>query len=134
MSKKDMDFLKLQKLWYGKLKKSGFIDIEERGILKDYPGSRLLRDYCRKKGNFYDTSRLEEKQNYFRFASQLLWTHSFRSSFEKRIFLLHSEGFSLREISKVIKRKMSPDTIRLLLKPLRQKVYSLMLEESHDEE
>lgn len=92
MSQGDRDFEELKTYWYQKLKESGFEDIETPyGCFKDSPERRLRRDYT--------PDRFQEKQEYYRLASQLLFDHSFRSSFDKKVWGLHTEGFSLREIA-----------------------------------
>lgn len=88
----------MQHLWYKKLKDTGFIDAETPdGHLKDYPALRLHRDYGEHLFN--------DKQDYFRVASEFYWQHSFQSQLERNIWKLHCIGFSLREIAFALRTK-----------------------------
>ena len=91
MARGDGDFQQLKAYWYQKLKDAGFKDAESpRGHLKDWPAQRLKRDYTPEK--------FEEKQNYYRYAAQFLFEHDFPSPHERKVWELHSQGYSLREI------------------------------------
>jgi hypothetical protein len=122
MSPEGDDFIQLQRQWYAKLKRSGFVDAEsDRGILKDWPGKRLMRDYT--------PQRFKEKQEYYRFASQLIWEHKFQNKLEQNIWYLHCDGYSLREISEELrtpKNKLNFCKVRIILAPLRRLVYKMV--------
>jgi hypothetical protein len=124
MSEED-EFIKLQTLWYEKLKQSGFQDLEtSRGFLKDWPSQRLRRDYT--------PERFQEKLNYYRFASQLLWEFKFKTKLEKKIWELHTEGKSMREISfqvRTHKNKMNHNKVRKVINKLSPFVYAMIINE-----
>lgn len=127
MSQKDDDFIKLKELWYRKLKESGFKDIERsNGRLK-----AKAEDLCLLK-RYYNEETFKEKQNYYFQASQFYWDYKFESKLQKEIWRLHSEGFSLRQISRRIRtsqNKMSKDKIKNILGPLKKIVYSRIMNE-----
>ena len=124
MSQKDDDLIELRKYWYDKLKKNGFKDIETiHGTIKDWPAARLRRDYT--------PERFKEKQTYYQIASQVTWEYCFESPLEKQIWELHSDGYSLRDISKKIRtdqNKMNKDKIKKIIGKISQIVYSRMLD------
>ncbi len=96
------DFKALDTEWRKKLKDSGFEDIERPdGNLKDGASSSNF-----KKRPEYDQSKAE----YYRLAGQFLheWPSPFRTSksgtgeWKKRIWELHANGKSIREIIKIV--------------------------------
>lgn len=96
---------KLQKLWYKKLAKSGFKDVEvtpARGepTLERY-GSYLLRQWNQ------TSSQLEARQRYFELARQFYWDHTFETSKEKEIWKMHSEGLTGTDIANKFKTSKS---------------------------
>lgn len=90
--RKDPDFEQLQAYWYQKLKELGFEDAENRkGYLKDYPQKRLAREYTQE--------TFEEKQNYYRLASQYFHDGYFFDAHEKKVWELHVLGLPNRDIA-----------------------------------
>lgn len=88
------DLKALQKIWYEKLKKSGFVDIEDTNSSKQYLKSwHSIYFHCR-----YTPQSFEEKQEYYRRAGIFLHDHKFDSRLEKAIWSLHSEGMSIQKI------------------------------------
>lgn len=90
----DQAYKALRDEWYAKLKQSGFDDIEDvnspREMLKQWHSIW-----------FHTTSdplHFKCKHRYFRMAEQFLNNFRFRSHIEKKIWSLHVEGLSLREI------------------------------------
>lgn len=99
------EFLSLQKVWYNKLKGSGFQDIErmhpQLGSLTSHKVSMYItQDYISK--CFMKDPSVEE---YYRLARHYLTHGSFSSSLDKRIFELFSEGHTGREIIKIVNRE-----------------------------
>lgn len=119
------DFIQLKQFWYQKLKESGFKDIETfHGYIKDWPSQRIQRDFT--------IDKIQEKQSYFRMASQLYWEHSFESALEKKIWELHCEGLSYREIAEALrthKNKLNKDNIQIVITKLAKLVHSLVMNE-----
>lgn len=94
----DSAFKKLKAEWYRKLEKSGFEDAENRLGLKKYHSFGWLvmpeRDVKR-----------ELATEYFRRAAQFAHSHKFDSETEKRIWQLHSEGTTFRDIIKLLRKE-----------------------------
>ena len=90
------EFKKLQDKWYAKLKKQGFEDKENaRGELKVY--DRYLYG-TRTEEN--DDTWTSAKSEYYRLAEHFLNEFKFKDSTEKFIWSRHSEGDSVRTITK----------------------------------
>ncbi len=89
-------FKALNAEWEAKLKDSGFEDIErDENNLKEYASSDF------KKRPEYDQS----KEEYYRLAGQFFHDYSFRGpnrEWKKRVWGLHAEGKSIREIIKIL--------------------------------
>ena len=99
------EFIQLQKIWYNKLKNSGFQDIErmhpQLGSLTSHKVSMYVtQDYIAK--CFLKDPSVEE---YFRLARHYLAHGSFSSSLDKRIFELFSNGHTGRDIIKIIRQE-----------------------------
>lgn len=88
-------FKQLQKIWYQKLKDSGFNDAEdttnEDGYMLVWHSSYF---YSR-----YTPETYKEKQDYYRLASSFTSLYEFISQQERDIWNLHAEGQSLRTIA-----------------------------------
>lgn len=113
MNKKQLKAL--QTKWYAKLKRDGFEDIEQtsddKGYLKQYDNSYYMARYT--------PLEFGNKQEYYIKAQHFLVEHAFETEQEKQIWKLHSEGFSLREIAKIIK-KFKKDKVAAILTRLKE--------------
>lgn len=90
MDKKELSRLKA--IWYQKLKSKGFTDLEDKnGNLKSYHSSRFLYQ------NQFPT--FQAKQRYYQLAGQMLYRHKFESIRDRRIWDLHSQGWTQEEIA-----------------------------------
>lgn len=90
------EFKALKSKWYGKLKKSGFKDAEtDEEHLQDW--SRTLFS----KRPEYDQS----KEEYYRLAGHFLHEHTFQTETDRKIWDLHQNGVSIRNIVKLLKKK-----------------------------
>lgn len=89
------EFKDLQAKWYKKLANTGFADIEQPdGNLKNWALS-LIR---------HDETTENAKQDYYRLAGQLLHSsYPFQSNTERKIWEMHAEGLSIRDIAKKLK-------------------------------
>jgi hypothetical protein len=100
VTKKDSEFIKLQKRWYAKLKKEGFDDIEwtdhKTGYGQDSPHLKRSTSYIASK---YSVGT----ENYYRLFRNFVSHATFTSKIDQTIAELHSEGFSYREILKQIR-------------------------------
>lgn len=91
------DFKRLQDSWYGKLAEQGFEDIEHTNI----PSSAC------KRWSFKIASKYNpETEAYFRKACEFLNYYNFEKILDREIWILHAEGFSLRQITKKLNSKV----------------------------
>lgn len=102
MEPNSKDFKKLQKLWYEKIEKKGFNDIEYTDSNGD--GHLRFSDSCYFHDNYNEITS-EAKEEYYRLAGQFLNEHEFSSKLEKMIWELHAEGVSLRNITLMLKKR-----------------------------
>jgi len=95
---KTKQFEELKKKWYKKLEKTGFEDIEQAdGRLVGKHGEWF---------KYYHNPTLDlAKQDYFRHAGYFLYEHKFANDFERRIWELHVEGISIRNIAKILSKR-----------------------------
>lgn len=97
---KKAEFLKLKDLWYKKLEKSGFVDIErDEQTLK-----RPLTSVFGKQRKAKNIIRWRAKQDYFYMAEHFLNNFKFKNKFEENVWMYHANGLSLRNITKVLNK------------------------------
>lgn len=94
MTKKE--YLQLQKIWYKKLKTTGFDDIETTnadGTMSDYtknaPGVN---------GRRHTQDRMDTELHYYTNASKWFWVKEWTNPVEKKVWELHSQGTPYRKI------------------------------------
>lgn len=86
-------FKQLQKIWYKKLKDSGFEDIEkENGELKDFHSFKFQRTHS--------PVSFELNARYYELASQLTHEYPFKSRRDKQVWVRHANGETLEQIAK----------------------------------
>lgn len=113
------DFKKLQAVWEKKLEQSGFEDIEQAdGNLKTWHSEW----YKYRSGLEVDMGREE----YYRHAGYFLYEYQFKNEMERRIWELHAEGLSIRNIVIALKPRYKKTVykrkVHEILKPLVKKV------------
>ncbi len=84
-----VNFAKLQKLWYKKLKDEGFADIEHASGALDRPLTKHRREPI----------EIEVIQYYYYMASTFLVEYKFENEIDKIVWTYHCEGLSVRNIS-----------------------------------
>jgi hypothetical protein len=89
-------------LWNEKLTLTGHKEIEDFRL----PNPPLKRNEAAKFRNI-DPDVFLAKQSYFQQAQRLTDTYAFKNSTHKRIWELHSRGYTLREISAYFKKRNS---------------------------
>lgn len=98
---KSKDFKKLQSEYYGKLKESGFEDIEEidspRELLKSWHDSYFTARH--------DAEEFSEVAQYYNAADSILNNYDFESPIDKAIWEKHSVGLSIRKIANELEVK-----------------------------
>ncbi len=95
-------FKSLQRSWYEKLSQSGFNDIEN----SKYEVSQLKDWHCVYFQIRHTPESFEAKQEYYRLATAFFNTHDFQSEQDKQIWLLHADGYSIREIAAMIQKSV----------------------------
>ncbi len=97
MNPKSKEYKALQATWDAKLKKSGFVDIEQRdGNLKRWDGDKIPRRLSNLK--------FQVQAEFYRSAGMFLHEHTFVTSSEKNVWALFAEGLTVRDISKKLKK------------------------------
>lgn len=111
---------KLKALWERKLLKSGLVSVERpNGTLINFDSHRL-------RNMNPDSATLEARQRYYELARQFFNDHYFDTAIEKEVWRLHSEGFTIKEIVKKVRRmswsSVQRTTKRLAILMLSQRV------------
>lgn len=89
------EFSKLQKEWARKLKESEFQDLEPNEGCR-LPGEiNVKREAVR-------PLRIQSTVEYYCQASKFLWDFKFKTKKERTIWLYYSEGYTYREIARLI--------------------------------
>lgn len=125
---------KLKTLWYKKLKRSGFEDIENKhGDFKVTSYTRIAAS--KNNGVDYETLKVKRSaaEEYYRMAGMFLHDHTFEFSRERRIWSMHCEGVGVRDIS----RKLRVSKIimgRSMISQVLKKLKTLMLARYRNQE
>lgn len=94
-------FKQLQAKWYAKLKAKGFEDIED--VSRD---DRPLKRWDANLGTNSNTDRSEvalgARKRYYQLATHLLIDYEFTNHVHRRIWELHSQGYSAAVIARLI--------------------------------
>lgn len=96
MPQKKQSLKQLQKVWYAKLKKSGFDDIEQAND----PDEMLKRwdsHYFRRSVNDH---QFESTQEYYYMATQWVELYNFKNARHKKMWTKYANGDTLRDIAK----------------------------------
>lgn len=97
MTPNSKEFKELQELWYKKLKKKGFKDIESKSGLLDV--DKALNNVA----THYTQATFTIKEDYYRLAGQFFHDHAFDTKFDRYIWENHSNGVSIRNIVKILR-------------------------------
>lgn len=91
-------FKKLQAKYYARLKDVGFRDIENKhGDLIDH---QSVIDFGQRIG--FRSELIDNIRDYFTWASSMVWHGRFENKRDRRIWALHAEGKSYREIADIV--------------------------------
>lgn len=107
MDSKSDSFKALQKEWYGKLKASGFEDVEYDEDHLRMHHADLIAGACKT-----GPAAAEAKAEYFRLAGHFLHSHEFTTPEDKRIWELHAEGLFNHEVFAQVKESHPGKTPR----------------------
>lgn len=124
-TKKPESLASLKKKWYAKLEKSGFEDAERPEF------DRYALKSSSDKFNTADTVRdYYAKTEYYSMARKFLHDYKFSSNLEKVIWEYHTEGISVRNIAKLLKKvkfKMNKDKVNAVTMRLEKEMKKLYL-------
>jgi len=113
------EYEKQRKIWYAKLKREGFTDIEDSETSLKQSSSTFYAD-VRRWTPAYELFRA--KADYYYAANHFLTSHKFDSELEKIIWEYHSNGISIRNIVKTLakaKQKADRNSVWATIKKLR---------------
>ena len=120
---KKTEYEKQREIWYKKLKKSGFEDIEQDDFNLKTNSSVFFKNHT--------FEVWTAKATYYQMASNFLEEYKFNSRIEKVIWEYHSNGISFRDISKLLKKakiksiSTNRQDIWLIVKRLKATMYSM---------
>lgn len=105
----------LRDVWYDKLSKDDFEDIESN--------EEFLKTWHSFKFASPESKRYQfENAEYFRLAELFLQEHQFKSSLEKTIWSYHTNGLTIREIAAILEKakvkKSKKDKVNYIIKRL----------------
>ncbi len=116
---KKTTFNKLKDAWYKKLAKSGFVDVERDEV------------YLKRNVSTIDYRRVtwESQADYYHMTTHFLNDYAFKNNRQRNIWEYHSNGISTRDIAKILnkvsKKKVTKDTIRMVIFELREEMKKL---------
>lgn len=96
---KTKKFKALEQKWYKKLAESGFVDAEDTSR-EDMPLKAWHDQYFRRR---YNVTTFAAKQSYYQRCQDFSHSYNFTDLHEKRVWDLHCEGVSVREIGKKLR-------------------------------
>lgn len=103
MAKQPPNYEKLKKIWYEKLKKSGFNDIEiGKGVISNSDAFSKNQDH----GQHTDTWR-RSKEEYYQMAEYFLNNYKFETKLDQAIWEYHVNGIGTLDIAMVINKVKS---------------------------
>ena len=123
--KKPEDYQKLKEVWYKKLERSGFVDIEKDEYnLKQY-SFRFNQDAV--------VRSWHSKTEYYSMAGQFLNHYKFASNLEKTIWEYHVNGIGVRDIAKLLTKakvrsiKPNKDNVQKVVSRLAEEMKKIYL-------
>lgn len=127
-------FQQLKRKWYKKLAATGFKDIEdEYGRLRSNNDAEYddewLRTADRKvklgnsEGAYTPLVNKNARAEYYRLASQYIWTAKFLTRTHRRIWELHCEGTPLTVIAKQV--KLARSTVQKRVEDMREEFFGM---------
>lgn len=93
------EFLAEFKFWNEKLARSGFQDAEDFSLPE--PALKSWHSFKWRESQ----ARAVESKHYFELAHELLHTFAFRSALYRKVWELHCEGLSVRQIARRLRRR-----------------------------
>lgn len=102
MNNRSREFKALQKAWYGKLRDSGFEDIEDTDSQEEYLKNWHSQYFIVR----HSPQDLDATAEYYRMADAFLHRYTFDKPMDKKIWAMHAAGASLRTIAKALEIKV----------------------------
>jgi hypothetical protein len=117
-------FKDLQAKWYRKLERTGFKDLEDKlERLKEYSTTKWkeghpakARQQSKEKQNDHFLAAVASKEEYYRAAGHWLYDHKFDKKVEFKVWELHAEGATARQI--YTKLRLTKNEVRSILHKL----------------
>lgn len=107
----------LRAAWYAKLSNAGFKDIE-----KD---ERRLKKPAKEINTIYASKIIPSTLEYYSMAGKFFYDFKFKSALDKKIWKMHAEGLSIREIEARIPKKRN--AIHQIVKRLAKQMKEIFL-------
>lgn len=95
-SKKHTEYDKARAIWYAKLRKSGFEDIEQ--------DDDNLKAWSCKIVGYQPGVVVNQKETYYYLATQYLNYHQFEVALERSVWMYHADGLYPREIADTLNK------------------------------
>ncbi len=95
-------FAKTQKIWYDKLKKEGFNDLE---WINHATGAGQNGPYLKESSPPINEQKMEEHINHFAKCSRYLHYGKFKTPLHKKVWAMYCEGISYRNMMKKLKKE-----------------------------
>lgn len=99
------EYEKQKAIWYAKLAKSGFVDIEVKNSISETQSSNrdLVLGLNRKYGQYSHEWR-QSKIMYYQMADSFLNDNKFENNIDRVIWEYHANGVSVRNIAKTLNK------------------------------
>jgi len=128
--KRQPSYEELRDVWYGKLKKEGFEDIETpSGALKKSLATSIAQNEVRLGG-------WRVKASYYSMCDRFLNEYKFDSTLDQIVWEYHSNGMSKYEIASTLNKtriaKLKHEAVYRIVKRLKVKMYSMYMEPKQD--
>lgn len=125
MTKPRNEYKRLRDIWYAKLAKDGFEDIEDKD-------SRNLKKWSVKLVLHVPQVAREAREQYYRMATDFLNDYKFKSSLEKIIWEYHANGMGVRDIADTLKKakvivRTAAWVHKFVIKPLRAEMKKMYM-------
>lgn len=121
MNRKKTDYERIKDVWYDKLKKSGFKDIEHSDESMNSGRPRVFRGASAKA-----PVELQAIQDYYCMSYYFLNEYPFDSELDKVMWEYHSNGIAIRGIVKLINATQVEKTNRIRVWKTIQKLENIM--------
>lgn len=133
MAKKKLSYKEEKDIWYKKLEKSGFVDIEQ-----DEDNLKKWSSVFTKEVGKHSLEVWKIKAEYFQMATNFLEEYKFDNNIEKVIWEYHANGLRIREIADLLKKArvksvgVKKSNIYNIIKRLKNSMYAMYVAASEE--